>query len=416
MKKILLPILVILIGIIGFWQLKSSKSVKPSVTIEEKAWMATTTTIQPGNLSPTVVLYGQVESPQVAILRTPTFSTSTEVNKVEVLEGIWVKKGQVLIRLETRDSELNLAQRQADINEIQTQMTLETQRHTHNKNAIEYERKLLKLTEKSVNRARQLRNKKVGSQSSLDEAQQALEKQKLSVANRNIEIKQHTTRLAQLKAKRQRAVATRDIAKLELARTQIKAPFTGKIIKVDVAQGNRVRSGDILLSLYDTSTLEIRAQIPNRYKKTVLSAFKAKQPVTAFTAQQAVQVTLNRMSGEINPKNGGIDGLFKINQGLEELRLGQFLTLYLQLPKQENVIALPFESIYGNNRVYKLVEARMKSVAVDHIGEYHQADQVLALVRSNGLQANDQVIVTQLPNAVDGLKIKQLAISAQVNE
>ena len=428
MKKVLLPILIILVAVVGFWKLKSSKAVKPPVEIEEKAWVVATTTVQPASLSPTVMLYGQVESPQVATIRTPTLSTATEVNKIDTLEGMSVKKNQVLIYLDTRDSELNLAQQEADINEIDAQITLENQRHAYNKNAIEHERKLLQLTEKAVERMRQLKNKRVGSQSSLDEAQQALEKQKLSVANRDNEIKQHTTRLAQLKAMRQRTVARRDIAKLELARTKIKAPFDGKIVKVNVSQGDRVRSGDTLLSLYDTSTLEIRAQMPNRYQDIVLTAFNNKQELTAFETQRDIKLTLNRLSGEINPKNGGIDGLFQITQGMEKLRLGEFLTVYLELPAQANVIALPFEAIYGTNRVYKVIkeereiekqkvtETRMKSVSITHIGDTYQEEQILALIRSDELQTNDEVIITQLPNAVDGLKVKQLAMSTQTGE
>jgi hypothetical protein len=89
------------------------------------------------------------------------------------------------------------------------------------------------------------------------------------------------------------------------------------------------------------------------------------------------------------------------------LRLGQFLSLSLSLPKQTRVVALPFEAVYGINRIYKLVDGRMKGLTIERVGE-----QVLPsgksqiLVRSPALQIGDQVIVTQLPNAMDGLKVR----------
>lgn len=413
MKKILLfllPLLILAIGITGFQYLLKTKPKNEAIKIDEQTWIVTTVSVMPTALSPALTLYGRVESPRSTTLRTPTLSlnVNAEVKKVSVLEGEKVKKGNILVRLEDNDSVLNLKQRQANLADIDAQIELEMQRHANNLTAFTHEEALLTLMQKSLERLRKLKRQNVSSQSALEEAQQAVERQLLAVTNRRLEIKNHKARLAQLKAKRAYALAQHKIARLELARTKITAPFTGIIADVNVAVGDRVRSGDLLLSMYDNTALEVRAQIPYRYQGTVLDALAAKYKLKAQAQvyQKSVHLQLDRVSGQIKPDRGGIDGLFRVAKG-SHLRLGEFLTLFLNLPKQPRVVALPFEAVYGINRIYKLIDGRMKGLTIERVGEQvTPTGESQILIRSPELQVGDQVIITQLPNAMDGLKVQ----------
>ncbi|HEC85197.1 MAG TPA: HlyD family efflux transporter periplasmic adaptor subunit [Thioploca sp.] len=409
--KFLLPLLILAIGFGGFRYMQKTKPKNEPIKIEEQAYVVTIVPVIPTALSPTLTLYGRVESHRWPTLRTPTLSLSAnvEVIKVAVLEGEKVKKASVLIRLEDSDSKLNLKQREADLVDIGAQIELEKRRHANNLTALTHEETLLSLTRKSLERRRRLKKQRLSSQSSLEEAQQAVERQMLTITNRRLDIQSHKARLAQLQAKRTRALAMRELARLELARTQIKAPFTGIIAKVAVAVGDRVRSGDALLSVYDNTTLEVRAQIPSRYQGTVLDALAAGYQLKAHTQlnKKTIRLQLDRVSGQINPDSGGIEGIFRVKKGTHLLRLGQFLTLTMSLPRQARVVALPFEAVYGTNRIYKLKDGRMKRLTVERVGEQVTADgKSHILVRSSKLQQGDQVIITQLPNAMEGLKVR----------
>jgi HlyD family secretion protein len=413
MKKslyFLLPLLILAIGIMGFIHMLKTKPKNEPIKIEEHAWVVSTISVKPTTLSPSLTLYGRVESPRTATLRTPTLSTANvKVKKVIVFEGEKVKKGNVLIRLEESDSRLYLKQREADMTDIKAQITLEKQLHASNLIAIVHEEALLKLTQKSLERLRKLKKQRVSSQSALEDAQQAVERQMLAVTRMRLDIKNHKARLAQLQAKQVHVLAQRDITRLELARTTIKAPFNGVLAKVLVAVGDSVRTGDALLSLYDDTALEVRAQIPSRYQTMVLDALAAKNKLQAHTRihNKERSLQLDRVSGQINPDSGGIDGLFKVTNGHGLLRLGEFLTFYLNLPPLKSVVALPYESVYGTNRIYKLVEGRMKGLTIERVGEQMTATgKTRVLIRSPELQSEEQVIVTQLPNAMEGLKIK----------
>lgn len=410
-NKLLLSLLILTIGGVGFWHLYTTKPQAKPIQKGEKTWIVSTVSVTPKTLAPTLTLYGRVESPRDAVLRAPnlTLSANTEVVVVAVLEGEQVKKNQLLVQLDDRDSQLNLTQREAEIADIEAQISVEKQRHENNLVAISYDETLLKLAQESVKRAEQLKQQRVGSQAALEEAQQAVERQMLTIVNRRIEIKTHPARLAQLEAKQVRAIALRDNARLELERTKIVAPFNGIVSQVSVSVGDRVRSGDALLALYDNTALEVRAQIPNRHTGMVLQTLAIGRALAAKAEvnTQPILLGLDRVSGQISRDSGGIDGLFLVIKGGNALRLGQFIKVLLDLPAQTQVVVLPFSAMYGKDRIYKLVAERMQGLTVERVGEYVEStEEAKILVRSPQLKAGDQIVTTQLPNAMEGLKVR----------
>ena len=127
--------------------------------------------------------------------------------------------------------------------------------------ALEHEKALLEITRREVERARDLAERGVGSEASLDQARRDEERQILAVEQRKLAIREHDSRRKQIEAQLAQARAQRSRAMLDLDRTQVYPPFDGRITEVFVSPGDRVRPGDRLLTLYDTETVELRAQI-----------------------------------------------------------------------------------------------------------------------------------------------------------
>ncbi len=411
-KRHLLPLLVLAIGIGGFVLLKMMRPPAQPVVAQEQVWSVNLLEVSPSAQQPSLLLYGRVESPKAATLRVPTLSQNSSLSVLAVphLEGEMVANGDLLVKLEDRDIQLLIQQRQAAVSSLDAQISSEKTQHDSNLAALKHEQTLVALAERSVARARQLEKQRSGSQAALDDATQALAQQQLSVTSRQREIRNHPARLQQLQASLQQAKAQLAQAQLELSRTEIRAPFAGRLAAVSVAVGDRVQTGTALVSVYDVQHVEVRAQIPNRYQDKVLKALHHGQNLTAQTQLygEAIQFTLARVAGEIQQNSGGIDALLTVTHGAELLRLGQFITPILQLPPQEKVVSLPYSAIYGTDRIYKLVDGRMHSVKIELVGEHIDATgntQVLA--RSEQLTQGDQVIATQLPNAMDGLRVQE---------
>ena len=404
--KAVLPLAILGLAAAGFTLLKATRAVTPPVAAQEKSWRVSAIEVTPERLTPNLLLYGVVEAPKQAEIRA---GVTADVAQVAVREGQTVAVDAPLVTLDERDLALSVRQRDADLREIEAQIVSEQARHAANLEALNREKTLLELAKRAVTRARNLNTRKMISESALDEALQTVEKQALALNARQLEVDDHAARLAQLQARRARAEALRDQARLDLARARIAAPFVGRVTRTPVAPGDRVRPGDLLLEMYPLGDLEVRAQIPFRALPAVRAALAENQALSAAATVdgQSVTAELDRLGGEAGQNSGGLDALFRINKGAQWLTPGRVLMLHMDLPPEEDVVALPFEALYGLDRIYRLEDGRMAALTVERVGERRNADgQARVLARSPDLRAGDRVITTQLPNAITGLKVE----------
>ncbi|MCB1825637.1 MAG: biotin/lipoyl-binding protein [Candidatus Competibacteraceae bacterium] len=403
--KAVLPLALLGLAVAGFLLLKATRAVTPPVAAQEKSWRVSAIEITPSRLTPNLLLYGTVEAPLEAEIKA---AVTADVAQVAVREGQTVVAGDTLVTLDERDLILSLRQREADLKESEAQIASEQARHAANLKALQREKTLLELAERAVTRSQNLNSRQLTSQSTLDEARQAVEKQALALNTRQLEVDDHAARLAQLQAHRARAEALRDQARLDRSRALVTAPFAGRVTRIPIAPGDRARPGDLLLALYPVGDLEIRAQIPFRHLPATRAALAANRPLraTATVDGHPVMAVLDRLGGETGQNSGGMDALFRVSEGADVLAPGRVLTLLLDLPPEEGVVALPFEALYGLDRIYRLVDGRMAALAVERIGERRELDgQARVLVRSPELAAGDRIVTTQLPNAITGLKV-----------
>jgi multidrug efflux pump subunit AcrA (membrane-fusion protein) len=192
-----------------------------------------------------------------------------------------------------------------------------------------------------------------------------------------------------------------------MTRSKVSAPFDAIISEVEVAAGDRVSLGQMLISMFPVNSLEIRAHLPINYIKSVQLAIAEGQKLDASVADRddLGRFTVIRLAGEAEAT--GIDVYFAIGAVPAQLRPGELLPLSLKLPLESGVFAVPYQAIYGNSRIYRVAEGRLQAVDVNSIGQAKTANgQIQVLIRSDDIDSGDLIAVTHLPNAVSGLKVK----------
>lgn len=404
--SILLPILLLAAGVLLYKTLQASRPQPAAITPVEKVWTVRTQSAHMASHQPVLTLYGRVESPRMTRL---TAAVTAFVQQVYHDEGQPVRQGVLLIQLDPRDSQLQVQQREADLIAIEAQISAEHIRHQADQNALKIETRLQALSHRAVKRFENLARRKVASEEQLDDARRTLQQQALALNSRQQALNDHPNRLAQLKATRQRRQAELDSARLDLQRTRISAPFDGRIASLQAVPGDRVRSGDPLLSLYNPARLEIRAQVPDRILPAIRKALAnpALLSASARLGGRQIHLRLDRLASEVDGGRAGVDALFTV-QKPQQLEPGRALPLQLQLPAQHNVIALPPQALYGQSRIYRIIEGRLDGLQVERIGNTtSQNGDTRILVRSPQLQPDDTIVITQLPNAITGLKVKE---------
>jgi multidrug efflux pump subunit AcrA (membrane-fusion protein) len=322
--------------------------------------------------------------------------------------GDAVKKGQTLLQLDDTDSKLTLAQRAAELAEIEAQIKGEKNRFKNDQALYLQDEKLLTLAKTKLKRAEQLAESQSGSQASVDTALEAVARQTLNLTIRQNAIDDHPIRLAQLRARLKRVSALRDHALRNLERTTILAPFDGRITAVHISPGDRAQMGSLLIDLFETASTEVRAQIPNRYLAQLRRSLNQGEQVPAIATidGREIVIELNRLAGKIESGEGGVDGFFNLPRTEGNLELGRTLAVLLTLPAETNVLALPATAVYGANSAYKIEAGRLERVQLERVGEYRNGEWgTWSLFRSSDLSDKDQVLTSQLPNAIEGLRV-----------
>lgn len=373
--------------------------------VSEPVYPVTTIAAEPGEHAPSLTLYGKVVTPRVSSL---TSALSAEVRSVVVTDGMLVRRGQTLIELDDTDVALGLARMEADLLEAEARLVSLRRALTDNKAILEEEMALGNLAAQKASRYRQLRQEQAISQEILNAALSEDHRQSIALKRHQALVNDLPNQIIQAQAGLKRATARFQESQVQLDRTRIVAPFDGRVISVSVSPGERVAPGTELAVVYDSASLEVRAQIPDRYLPTIHQALALGQLIEGETldSRASHRVTLQRLGGGISDGNTGVDGLFAL--GNDVLELGRVVQLTVNLPLVDNTVLLPVEAIYGTNRVFIVDQQRLRAIPVDRFGEQRARDgSHSVLIRSEQIAPGTAIVVSQMANAVTGMKVSQ---------
>lgn len=391
MDRRLIPPLILALAVGGFLLLKVTRPDSPPVELRERVWRIQAQPAEAGAARPALVLYGRIEAPDQLRAAAPV---SGRILEVKVRDGDRVEAGAVLARMDPLDLQPRVDQAQADVDREEIRLASD-------RKAIEQEKILLGLAEAKQARLEKLKNARLGSESQFDQAREDVARIRLSLTLRQQAINEHPARLAQFRTRLNEA-------QRDALRGEITAPFAARIGKINVAAGDQVQAGQTLISLYASDQLFLRARVPAIYAEELRDALRRGETLKAgadFGAKR-IQAELERISGEADAR--GVDALLRIEENTS-LPVGAFVNAVLQRPLTEDVLVLPYSALHGGNRIYVVRHGRLIGVQIIRIGERREGDTVQMLVRAPGVTAGEPVMITHLPNAIDGLAVEVLA-------
>ncbi len=401
------PLGILLIVALIIALLVATQTPPPTSPVEEKAWLVSSERIVLGAEQPNVRIFGTVESPNESALSS---ALSAEVAVVQAREGEQVKAGALLVQLDERDLRLQRQQLEADVQDLLAQIDAEKNRYASDQRALEEEQKLLDIAEQALARQARLKASNLVAQERYEQAESERARAALAVSQRQATLADHPARLQQIQARLQRARNALEKVQLDLSRTRITAPFDAWVTQVNVSPGERIQPGQHVVSVYEPASLEVRAQIPNRHAARIQEALQTGEQIHALTNWhgQSLRLKLDRLSAKVQAQSGGLDAFFRPVDTSALPSLGASMNIYVNLPAYEQVASLPVSALYGENRIYRIVNERLESLTVKVLGQQFsegktRSDRVL--VRSAHLSPGDAVVTTQLPNAIDGLKV-----------
>ncbi len=233
--------------------------------------------------------------------------------------------------------------------------------------------------------------------------------------------KQLALRYPHLKEKRvalEAANSRLEKAQLDLRRTVLKAPFQAVVLSESVEVGQLINAQNTVATLVGTDEFRAYVSVPIHQLNWI--AFPESGSVTGARVRLFRELGNGKLLerngvvvdllGEVTQNGRMAQVLVSIPDPLElnkregerhPLLLGEYIRVEIEGPMLENVIVLPRSAIREGRRVWvKNDDNRLEVRTVDIV--LSRKDSVLV---SQGLEDGDQVIMTQLPAAIPGLKL-----------
>ncbi len=400
-KNGLIGLAIVVISLVAVAFLKATKPVPVPIEVKQRIWPVRVMAVTLENVYPEQVLYGTVESNKSVTIASPV---SGEVGLVTVQDGSHIVLGQKLLALSKEDLEIPVQIAKADVIDAQAQLKLQSLAFSSFQKNLKYEKALLTLKRKDLNRNKQLVKKKLASASVVDKVKELVVRQELAVINAELQVSENKLKVSQLTSRLAKSKANFNKVDLNAERGVVIAPFDGRVSAVDVSVGDTVSTGTPLLSYYSLDSLELKAKIP---KSKVLGVYQAVQSgktlFATFTEGKKVYVLpLNRLSARSSAS--GLNAYFSLPESLQVLRPGDLAKIRLKGPKIEMASRLPFSALYGSNKIYLAVDGVLQSRLIQVLGEVYQDGQNWVLVKG-ALKEGESVVLTHLPNAISGLHI-----------
>lgn len=373
----------------------------------ETSWPVSVVTAEPVNLSPVFFTYGKVESRQVANLKT---SISAPVAEVLKHEGEWVQAGDLMIQLDT--AEIVLAKTIAQANYDRNVAMLDSVRTDYelSQNLVAQYQQLNEIVSAKLNRAIDLHNRGMISDADLDVSRQEASEQTIRLEEYAARVKDFPNKLAQQQANVDESAAYLEKANIDLDQTRISAPFTGRVIKNEVTQGDRVIAGTSLIQVADYGGLEIRASVPSDIGYRLRANLQRGENIIASAEVdgRSISFPLSRLAADVKPGQSGIDAFFEGSMD-EVVDIGRTVQLTIALPVAADVIAMPVHALYQDHTLFKVIENRLEAVFYEEVGDYvSEQGDFNVLIRSNQVKPGDQLMVSQLPRAITGLLVEPI--------
>ena len=325
------------------------------------------------NTKAVVTAMGSVVAARQIVLRAQVAGEVSELS-ANFTPGGRVAKGEVLLRLDPADYEVELKKAKASLEKAKADYNIE-------QGYQQVAKEEMKLMEKA-------------GKLQMDSAALALRKPQLNKARADV-----TTAEASLKK-----------AELNLARTVIKAPFNALITERAVNLGSQVSSHGELATLVGTDEYWVEAALPiDRLSKLDLGADGAAPAVIkSASGQMRWSGRTLRSTGTLNQNSRMAKVIIAVPDPLEPeitgaprpLILGDYVSVEIQGVDISQAIELPRTALRDGGSVWVLNQDRLNIRKVNLA--WKEKERVFV---NEGLEPGDLVITSELNAAVEGMQL-----------
>jgi RND family efflux transporter MFP subunit len=379
--RVLAPIAILSIGALGAAALVATRPSVETRLAEAPAPPVRVVRVEPQNLTLVVRTQGSV-LPRTESSLVPEVSGQVLWVSPSLVSGGFFEAGQPLLRIDPRDYQVAVERARATLQRTHSE-------HEH--------------AGKELDRQRRLAQQNAASQARLDAAVNA----------------EHVTRAASDDAR-----ALLEQAERDLARTEIEAPYAGRVREESVDPGQFVSRGAAVARIYAVDRAEVRLPIPDRelafldlpltYRGESQEKPGPQVHLRAdFAGGEYVWTgRIVRTEGEIDPRTRMVHAVAEVEDPYARgddpdrppLAVGLFVEAEIEGRVIEAAIVVPGSALRDTNQVLVVDdESRLRFREVEIL----RTDRREVVIRA-GLREGERVCVSPLEAVTDGMRVRVL--------
>ncbi len=426
MKKILLIVPIIMVVLLTNWMVKNRKAPEER-TEPEKARTVRYITIQETDVVPRAIGYGSVLPDKVWQVVPEVSGRILKVHE-NFKKGSPIKAGEILVHIDPTEYELAVAQMEADIRNLEAQISQITVQEKNSRASLGIEKKSLQLKQAEMERNRKLVEKGAVSSSQFEQAQMSYYSQQSRIQEVENALNLIPANRRALEASLALSQAKLKDARFNLERTQIKVPFNCRITDIQADTGQFVQKGQSIASADSIETAEIAARIPMDKMKNLLQSVDRKIRVTRMNMENirdafglAARVRLRdggfeadwdarfaRTDATIDARTRTLGIIVAVDRPYEQVIVGErpplvrnmFCEVEISGKPIPDSLIIPRSALHENSVYLVNAENRLERRAVTVA--FAQTD---FYVISDGLKPGEKLVVSDLIPAIEGMRL-----------
>lgn len=370
------------------------------------------------------------------------------IEKPETIEsGRAVRAGELLLKIDPQEYQIELDQLAAELLQVDADLSRLDSEEEGQQALLKLAQREAELAAAAFARLKGLAGVNAAGVADLEAAEQTELKARTSVRTLENARRLIPEQRKRLQAQRKLTELRRQEAQLKLDWTTVTAPFDGIVSSIAVEQGNSVQAGDILLSVEDTSSMEVACTLKSddlywlwnsvaadtdADEPRSIEAIESDAEHSALAEIPSAEATVSwqtagrefQWTGRLSRfEGGGFDARTRTvpcrvlvdhsvhrddSDGPPALMRGMYVGVKLEVVPQDPLWQIPARAVQPDGQVWTVQDGVLRVHSLEPVRTL--SDSILIRAGSSGLKAGDHVVITQMTNPLDGNQVRERVI------
>ncbi|MFC3084863.1 efflux RND transporter periplasmic adaptor subunit [Tabrizicola soli] len=376
----------------------------PGQPAEERVVAANVTRLEPTRVTPVLTAYGKVEARRALDLRARQSGSVVWVAE-GFRNGLSVRSGEVLVRLDPAPAQEALALAQADLAEATASDTQAQAAVILARDDLAAAEAQVVLRRQALDRQRQIEARGAGSSQAVETAELALSAAEQAVLSRRQALAQAEAAVDQAKVAVTRAGIALAEAERALSETEIRAGLSGRVDGVALVPGALVGANEVIGRIIDPSALDVAVRLSTAQFALLVGPDGALGPAPVTLGAAGLTGRLERAAAAVAEGQTGRMVYVALDPSPAAealLQPGDFVEVRIEEPPLADVARLPALAVGRNGTLLALAEGdRLQEIPVEVLRR--QGDDVLVRVAA---LAGREVVLERSALLGEGIRIR----------